>query len=387
MAPKSLLAPARLAGRPVLRSQSDARLVDLVRAGSEPAFEAIVARYRGPLLRYCRRIVPEPRAEDVVQQAFVSALGAMQRDDAHIDLRPWLYRIVHNAALNALRDRSLHNAPLDERMDGVEPPERALERRQGLRELIAAVKALPERQRDAIVLRELEGRSYEEIAGELGVSGGAVRQLLNRARTTLRAGVTAVTPLPLLLRLGAGEGEPTAARVGELVGLGGASALTTKVVASALVTGAVVGGIATVPDRDGKQRAKSHEPDRAVSEPQHRVSQQEAGPAPAPRRDGAASAADSEERRGDGDDNSGPGSGERSDGGDSSGPGPSGDGGGEDHSGPGPGDGTTTTTTETDNSGPGGGDGSGSSGPSDSSGPGPGTDTTMTTTEDNSGPH
>ena len=66
MAPKSLLAPARLAGRPVLRSQSDARLVDLVRAGSEPAFEAIVARYRGPLLRYCRRIVPEPRAEDVV---------------------------------------------------------------------------------------------------------------------------------------------------------------------------------------------------------------------------------------------------------------------------------------------------------------------------------
>src|SRR3954469_5656464 len=100
MTPKSLLAPARLAGRPVLRSQSDERLVDLVRAGSEPAFEAVVARYRSPLLRYCRRMLPDGGAEDAVQQAFVSAYAAMKRGDAQLDLRPWLYRIAHNTALN-----------------------------------------------------------------------------------------------------------------------------------------------------------------------------------------------------------------------------------------------------------------------------------------------
>lgn len=64
--------------------------------------------------------------------------------------------------------------------------------------MVTAVGALPERQRDALVLRELEGRSYEEIAVQLGVSDGAVRQLLNRARNTLRASVTAVTPYGLL---------------------------------------------------------------------------------------------------------------------------------------------------------------------------------------------
>src|SRR4051794_34159974 len=156
MTPKSLLAPARLAGRPVLRSQSDERLVDLARAGSEPAFEAIVSRYRAALLRYCRRILPETRAEDAVQQTFVSAYAAMQRDDAHLDLRPWLYRIAHNAALNLLRDRGLQHAELDEQIDGVERPDQAAERRQGLRDVLSAVQSLPARQRDAMVLRELE---------------------------------------------------------------------------------------------------------------------------------------------------------------------------------------------------------------------------------------
>ena len=69
---------------------------------------------------------------------------------------------------------------------GFERPEQPYQRREGLRTVVAAVSALPKRQRDALVLRELEGRSYDEIARELGISDGAVRQLLNRARTTLR---------------------------------------------------------------------------------------------------------------------------------------------------------------------------------------------------------
>ena len=97
------------------------------------------------------------RAEDVIQQAFLRALRAMRADDRPLDLRPWLYTIAHNAALNALRDRTVPSDTLEEEIDGFERPEQAFERREGLREVVAAVGALPERQRDALVLRELEG--------------------------------------------------------------------------------------------------------------------------------------------------------------------------------------------------------------------------------------
>jgi RNA polymerase sigma factor (sigma-70 family) len=248
MTPRALFHPARLARRPVLSTQSDERLVDLVRAGSDPAFEAIVERYRRALMRYVSRLLPPERAEDVVQQAFVKAYEAMHRDAADLNLRPWLYRIAHNGALNALRDRALGHAELDDRIDGVERPDQAFERATGLRELVVAVQALPERQRSAILLRELEGRSYDEIALALGVTDGAVRQLLNRARNSLRSAAAAVTPMPLLTRLAAGDStEPVTARVAELVGAG-SGALAMKLCATALVTGAVVGGAAVVPD-------------------------------------------------------------------------------------------------------------------------------------------
>ena len=257
MTPRALFHPARLARRPVLSTQSDERLVDLVRAGSESAFETIVERYRRALMRYVSRLLPPERAEDVVQQAFVKAYEAMHRDGAELNLKPWLYRIAHNAALNALRDRGLRHHELDERIDGVERPDQALERTQGLRDVLVAVQALPERQRDAILLRELEGRSYEEIAEALGVTDGAVRQLLNRARNSLRSAAAALTPVPLLTRLASGDSaEPVAARVAEMAGVGaaGSGALMAKVCATALVTGAVVGGVAVVPDSGRDER-------------------------------------------------------------------------------------------------------------------------------------
>ena len=248
MTPRALFHPARLARRPVLSTQSDERLVDLVRAGSDPAFEAIVERYRRALMRYVSRLLPPERAEDVVQQAFVKAYEAMRRDAAELNLKPWLYRIAHNGALNALRDRALIHSELDDRIDGVERPDQAFERNLGLRELVVAVQALPERQRDAILLRELEGRSYGEIAAALGVTDGAVRQLLNRARNSLRSAAAALVPMPLVTRLAAGEStEPVTARIGELMGMGG-SALAMKLCATALVTGAVVGGATVMPN-------------------------------------------------------------------------------------------------------------------------------------------
>jgi RNA polymerase sigma factor (sigma-70 family) len=353
MTPRSLLAPGRLAGQPVLRTQSDERLVDLVRAGSAPAFEAIVARYRRPLLRYCSGLLSAHRAEDAVQQTFVKAHAAMVEGDAELKLRPWLYRIAHNTALNVLRDHGVGHEPLDERLDGVELPEQALERRQGLREVLAAVQALPTRQRDAIVLRELEGRSYEEIAAMLGVTGGAVRQLLNRARTTLRSGATALTPVDLLARVPA-TGEPVAARVAELCGAAGAGAVAAKLCATALVTGAVVGGAAVVPPDDPARDAPGADAAQAAEGGPGGVAGV-AGPG-GPAVDGLGSRG-----KGSDEDRSGPGSGDGSEL-DSSGP--------SDSSGPGHGG-----ETDSDSSGP-GSDGSGSgsghagSGDSDSSGSG-----------------
>src|SRR5688572_1825570 len=250
MTPRHLLAPARLAGSRLLATQNDERLVDLLRAGSEPAFEAIVSRYRGPLLRYCSALLGRERAEDVVQQTFVKAYDALHRDERRLLLKPWLYRIAHNTAHNALRDHALRYEPLGEEGATAERPELVVERREQLRSVLASVQDLPPRQRDALVLRELEGRSYEEISAALGVGGGAVRQLLNRARTTLRTAATAVTPIGLLLRLptpGPGAGESVAARVAELTGAAGAGAVVTKVAATALVTGAVAGGAAVAP--------------------------------------------------------------------------------------------------------------------------------------------
>lgn len=92
-----------LPSRAVLRTQSDERLVALARAGHERAFEAIVRRYRRPLLTACQRVLPDGRAEDAVQLALVSAWAALSRGDDVRELRAWLYRIVRNAALSELR--------------------------------------------------------------------------------------------------------------------------------------------------------------------------------------------------------------------------------------------------------------------------------------------
>ncbi len=248
MTPQRLIEPARLAGTTLMRTQSDDRLVDLVRAGHAAAFEAIVQRYRKPLLAYCSRLLPTGRAEDAVQQTFLSAYQAMTREDADLNLRPWLYRIAHNSSLNLLRQNGWTHEQLDENFDGVERPDQAFERREDLRSALDAVKALPERQRDALVLRELEGRRYDEIASELGVGDGAVRQLLHRARTTLRAGASAITPVGLLDRLMAiTQSADPAGRVAEVAaGVGGGVGIA-KIGVAVLATGALAGGAATAP--------------------------------------------------------------------------------------------------------------------------------------------
>ncbi|HEY4594438.1 MAG TPA: sigma-70 family RNA polymerase sigma factor, partial [Thermoanaerobaculia bacterium] len=124
----------RLLGGPALRVQPDGRLVSLVRDGYESAFEEIFRRYGAALRSYAASIVTPQRAEDVTQEAFTKAYLALKGTDKEIQLRPWLYRIVRNTALNDLRDQPPATAQLHEGIDGVETPLDAAERREEINE-------------------------------------------------------------------------------------------------------------------------------------------------------------------------------------------------------------------------------------------------------------
>jgi RNA polymerase sigma factor (sigma-70 family) len=238
---------------PALRTQPDGRLVKLVRGGYETAFEEIVRRYGQPLRRYAAAIVGGS-AEDVTQDAFSKALLALRRDGAEIELRPWLFRIVRNTALNDLRDRPPSADELAEALTGGGGnPAEEIERREELAELMRRLRALPEPQRAAIVMRELEGLGHEEIAAALGLSGGAARQAIYRARRALRDGFGMLLPAPLLkAMLSAGASAPAEVAAGA-AGMGGAGVALKAATATVLVVGAVGAGVAV--DRGHPHRA------------------------------------------------------------------------------------------------------------------------------------
>lgn len=231
---------------PVLRAQPDRRLVDLVRDGYDAAFEEIVRRYRRPLDRFAAAFVGH-RSEDVTQDAFSKALLALRGSEAEIELRPWLYRIVRNTALNDLRAAAPATAELSETMPGARSAAAEVESREELRDLMERLGALPETQRAALVMRELEGLSHEEIAAALGVSGGAARQAIFRARAALREGFGLLVPLPVLRALADHGGEAGAAGAGVALGGGALKAG----MATVLIAGAVGAGVA-VRDHHGR---------------------------------------------------------------------------------------------------------------------------------------
>lgn len=244
--PAEGLASRRFLG-PALRTQPDRRLVTLVREGYEVAFEEIVRRYGRPLTRYAASIVGN-RSEDVTQDAFSKALLALRRDNAEIELRPWLFRIVRNTALNDLRDSPPTPEVLAEVLAGGQNPAEELEHREELADLMRRLQALPERQRAAIVMRELEGLGHEEIAAALGLTGGAARQAIHRARRALRNSAGLLLPLPLLKALLADSGPAAAEAAVGAAGIGGTAGAgvalkataATVLVAGAVGTGAVL---------------------------------------------------------------------------------------------------------------------------------------------------
>jgi RNA polymerase sigma factor (sigma-70 family) len=250
----------------ILRTQSDARLLALASNGYERAFEAIVERYRRPLHRWCRTVLPEARAEDAVQTAFLKAWAALEGGAAVTDLKPWLYRIARNAALDNARKAGYDYDELSDALRLSPAPDDELERRTVIRETLTGVAGLPDNQRDAL-LRTAAGQSRAEIARDLHLSEGAVRQLVHRARTTLRAAVTAITPMPIVswaAAFGGEAGNPAAQRIAELA----TSAGSAGIAATAVKAGTVVvaaGVLAASPVADLRQAVSNDDRPAAAS--------------------------------------------------------------------------------------------------------------------------
>jgi RNA polymerase sigma factor (sigma-70 family) len=173
---------------PLLKLQGDVRLIAMARSGNAGAFETIVDRYQGRLLGFCRQMLNSTEdAEDVLQEVFVNAYRAMLADEREINLRPWLYRIARNRCLNHLRKPT---ADAQESMDMVPAIEASstaekVHNREEFRQLLTDVGKLPETQRSALLLREMDALSYEEIAHAMDTSVPSVKSLLVRARISL----------------------------------------------------------------------------------------------------------------------------------------------------------------------------------------------------------
>src|SRR3954447_5326315 len=171
----------------LLRTQSDERLGKVAREGSDAAFSTIFERHRRSVLAACRRVLPEARAEDAVQQVFMAAWTALARGDEIREVRPWLLKIARHTSLNALRVQGYDYDALRDGLRVGAAPDEELERRDVIRQTLAGLAALPDRQREVLLRSAVEGVPQADIARDLGLSEGATRQLMLRARNTLRA--------------------------------------------------------------------------------------------------------------------------------------------------------------------------------------------------------
>lgn len=191
--------PARAPGaaRPDLRELNDSQVVAAYLAGGTRAFDELVERYQKRLLNFVYRTIGDrERAEDLVQEVFIRVHRHLHRFDQDKKFSTWIYTIASNLAKNELRNRSrsplvlfqtirknweADHRPLQFEDKHYKPED--LYRKRHLRELVAwAVEQLPEHHRMVFVLRELEGKSYEEIAEITACNLGTVKSRLNRAR-------------------------------------------------------------------------------------------------------------------------------------------------------------------------------------------------------------
>ncbi len=185
--------------REQLRALDDAGVVTSFLDGEERAFAELVERYQTRLLNFIYRTIGDrEKAEDLVQEVFIRVYRHLHRFDRSKKFSTWIYTIASNLAKNELRNRSRNplvlfqtirknwqddDRPLQFEDSSARPDD--LYRKRHLRELVeSSVAQLPEHHREVFVLRELEGKSYEEIAEITETNLGTVKSRLNRARTS-----------------------------------------------------------------------------------------------------------------------------------------------------------------------------------------------------------
>lgn len=172
-----------------IRLPHDDRLTRLAAAGDRNAFASIYRRHHQGVYRYCRSILGNDEdAADALQNTMASAMEGLAGERRDVALKPWLYRVAHNESISLLRRRRPQAT-----MEAIEAAEATTgptlegtaDSRERLRQLVADLQELPERQRGALLMRELSGLSYEEVAGALGVSAAAAKQTVFEARSAL----------------------------------------------------------------------------------------------------------------------------------------------------------------------------------------------------------
>jgi RNA polymerase sigma-70 factor (ECF subfamily) len=203
-------------GQPV---EEDLELVERVRQGDLEAFNVIVVAYQDRIYSLCLRMLGSPQsAEDAAQEAFISAYKSVSKLRG-ANVRSWLFRIASNRCIDELRRRqrrplvSLDAPTADEEARPLDVPDKELgpEGRALQGELHAALQSelllLPDDQRLAVTLCDMEGLQYEEIAEVMGSSVGTVKSRISRGRARLRIRIREQPELFGLLLRPIGEGE------------------------------------------------------------------------------------------------------------------------------------------------------------------------------------
>ena len=190
-------APVERVSRSDLKELDDAALVAAYLAGTRLAFQELAERYHTRLLNFIYRTIGDrDRAEDLVQETFVRVYRHLHRFDPTKKFSTWIYTIASNLAKNELRNRSRNpmvlfqaikkNWDADHRPlqweDSTYSPDDLFRKRQLREQVEKAVTELPEHHRVVFVLREMDGKTYEEISDITGVTLGTVKSRLNRAR-------------------------------------------------------------------------------------------------------------------------------------------------------------------------------------------------------------
>lgn len=165
---------------------SDESLALRAAKGDTRAFGKIYERYHQDLYRFCLAMVGNPQdAQDALQNTMVKVLRSLPGEKREIRLKPWLYRIARNESVETLRKRR-DNAELAQHEPAVGGLSETAEARERLRALLSDLDQLPERQRAALVMRELSGLDFGQIGAAFGTSPAVARQTLYEARLSLR---------------------------------------------------------------------------------------------------------------------------------------------------------------------------------------------------------